>query len=200
MCSFKWSSVVADMPSKMIFDGNAQVHLYHAWLNQSDTIVGILSEVNIYVGMYTYTRVHEDIDMLLSLSINTLCSLLYICIYFNHGSAWLSSSVKFVITVIWEMFVVKIFSWGKWNTKLNTRIFVHNIHFMFLVIIGCHAPWKFFNTIVLHTEKFDTNFSQIKVNYFIIVLPPHLCIQMSSSIQTQTSQWNRWTLSDYFIA
>ena len=48
-------------------------------------------------------------------------------------------------TVPWEMFVVKIFMWGRRVTKIKrTNICVH------LIIVGCHEPRQYFNTKILN--------------------------------------------------
>ena len=56
----------------------------------------------------------------------------------------------FLCTVLGEMFVVKIFSWGGEAQKLNAQIFLYSIHLLSLIIMGCHEPQKYFNTKILH--------------------------------------------------
>ena len=37
------------------------------------------------------------------------------------------------------------------------------VHFVWIIIVGCHEPRKYFNTKILHTKIFHTKFSQITV-------------------------------------
>ena len=76
----------------------------------------------------------------------------------------LSSGFKCTSTILWEMFIVKIFSWGRRTTRTKCmNICVYSIHFVCLIIVGCHEPQKYFNPKILHTKIFHTNFSQATV-------------------------------------
>ena len=66
-------------------------------------------------------------------------------------------------TVLWEMFVVEYFCGTGKPRKLNTQISVYSIHFVCVIIMGCHEPQKYFNRNVLHARIFHTKFSQITV-------------------------------------
>ena len=59
------------------------------------------------------------------------------------------------------MFVVQIFLWDKWSTKLKAQLFVYSIHFVCLIIVGYHKTWKYFNIKIFHMKIFHMNFSQI---------------------------------------
>ena len=62
----------------------------------------------------------------------------------------------YTYTVIWEMFMVKIFLCRAGEPgKLNTQIYtcIYNEHFVCLNFMGCHNPQKYSNRKILHTKK-----------------------------------------------
>ena len=71
----------------------------------------------IYIGQYMHVYVHGAI---------------YTCTWDN--------------TTIWEMFVVRIFSWSRQTIKIKcTNIFIQQAFGMFN-FMGCHEPQKYFRT------------------------------------------------------
>ena len=72
----------------------------------------------------------------------------------QNGSLYIR--YMYTYTVIWEMFVVKIFLCRAGEPgKLNTQIYtcIYNEHFVCLNFMVCHNPQKYSNRKILHTKK-----------------------------------------------
>ena len=62
------------------------------------------------------------------------------------------SAIRYVAhapTIIWEMFIVKVFPWGSRPQKSVQRFVV----FLCLILVDCHNLQKYFNTIYFTREK-----------------------------------------------
>ena len=64
----------------------------------------------------------------------------------HQGNKTLSCCTLLHVTVSWEMFIVKIFLWGRQTMKLNAQIFV-------CLQYTCHNPQKNLNRKILHTKN-----------------------------------------------
>ena len=101
------------------------------------------------------------------------------------------------------MFIVKIFHGPGEPWKLNAWIFAYSIHFVYLIIVSCHKPRKYFNTKILYTKIFHTKVSQTMVKlvmftyilvmtYFKGAAQAFLCIRAPPTMQNV--YWVQYTM------